>query len=122
MFSINCKFVKSDAEIFLKKAAMGQQFFPAQPILYLKIKIRNASAVDDLRKSLLDGLEPFTILNFKFLPLESKDVQLVVELGTSHQPDTILSVIELIIEKNKKVGLNAEAHTNEKGFWNSDCG
>jgi len=113
MFSINCKFLKSDAEIYLNKAAMGQQFSPPQPILYLKMTIRDAGSVNALRKSLLDGLEPFTILNFKFLPLEKKDVQLVAELGTSHQPDTILSVIELIIEKNKKAALFAAAPTKD---------
>ena len=111
MFSINSKFLEPGADIRLNKAAMGQQFAPEQPILYLNITIKENLCFEALRQSLWDGLEPFTILEFNFFPLETKDTGLVIELGTMLQPNTILSVIELIIEKNKNSKKNAEART-----------
>jgi len=106
MFSINKRFLDPKADICLKKAAMGKQFAPLQPTLCLIFTLKKTVFNEELRQSLLTALESFSILEFKVLPLETKDFQIILELGTSHQPDTILTIIELIIGKNKNPASN----------------
>ena len=101
MFSINNKYLNPEGEICLKNALMGQRFNPAQPLLSLELTLRKVEFNKGLRESLLKALEPFTILEFEFLPLETENIRLSLELATSHQPDTILSIIGLVLEKNK---------------------
>jgi len=106
MFSINERFLNPDADIYLNKAAIGKQFAPLQPTLYLIFTLKKTVFNEKLRQSLLTALESFSILEFKILPLETKDIQIILELGTSHQPDTILTIIELIIGKSKNQASN----------------
>lgn len=106
MFSINERFLNPDADFYLNKAAAGKQFAPLQPTLYLIFTLKKTVFNEKLRQSLLTALESFTILEFKVLPLETNDFQIILELGTSHQPETILTIIELIVEKNKRQAAN----------------
>lgn len=102
MYSINRKFLNSDADILLNKALKGKQFAPVQPVLYLKLTIKKKKISHELRHRLSNALEPFTVLKLEFGNLENDDIQIDVELGTSHHPNTILSVLELVLEKNTK--------------------
>lgn len=81
---------------------MGHEFAPFQPTLFLRVILKTVFD-EELRQSLLEALESFTILEFKIQPLESEDTQLIVELGTDHQPNTILTIIELVVEKSKSL-------------------
>lgn len=105
MFSINDKFLDPDADIRLNKALMGKNFAPAEPLLALSLTFKKNAFREELRQLLLDALEPFTILEFEFSRTPGEDIRLFVELATTHQPNTILSVIELVFEKNKKAAI-----------------
>jgi hypothetical protein len=102
MFSIKRKFLNSDGDICLNKALMGKRFAPVQPLLFMKMTFNRDKFSDELRQSILTALESFTILDFKFETLETGNVQFEVELETSHQPNTVLAVIELVFEKNRQ--------------------
>src|SRR5690349_8028937 len=101
MFTINEKFLNSEADICLKKAAVGKEFAPSQATLYMVVTFKKEDFSEELHDRLYKALDSFGILEFEVKPHEREKIELAFELGTSLQPDPILSVIELVFEKYK---------------------
>lgn len=101
MFIIDEKYLNPEADIRLKKAAVGKQFAPSQNMLYMVIVFKKTDFGEELHERLYAALDSFKILEFEFKPQEPEQIELTVELETTLQPGAILSVIELVFEKCK---------------------